>query len=73
MMQHQRAVADHRVDRGPQLVAHRSVEPVARAHRLLEGNLAAMQLVVHLRQLGRRARLRFQQRGAVLELELTLL
>ena len=48
VVEQERAVTDYCVDRRAQLVAHRSIEAVARAHCLLESNLTAVQLIVHL-------------------------
>src|SRR5688500_2965743 len=47
----QGAVADDRVDRRPQLVAHRRVKTVPHTHCLLELDLPVLQLIVELREL----------------------
>ena len=46
---------------------------VSRAHRLFEGNLTTVKLLVHLRQFGRGPGLGLEQRCAVFQLELALL
>ena len=48
IIEQERAVTDHSIDRRAQLVTHRCVEPVACTHRLFQRHLPPVKLVVHL-------------------------